>query len=102
MPGTPNYGSNPQNDKTYQKQLSTLLDVAFYVDRKLIPKTVRSTIIMLLHKEHAAISSKMTTTVKAFLSSRIAKRIRQKGDKGILWKSAGMDNKAQIPMADNY
>ena len=45
----------PEEYKTYQRQLSTRFGVVFYDDRIIIPKSLRTTIIMLLHKGHAAI-----------------------------------------------
>ena len=45
----------PEEYKAYQRQLSTRFGVVFYEDRIIIPKSLRTTIIMLLHKGHAAI-----------------------------------------------
>ena len=50
----------PDDYKPYHKQLSTRFGVVFYDDRIIIPKSLRTTIIMLLHKGRAAIK-KMTT-----------------------------------------
>ena len=50
----------PDDYKPNHKQLSTRFGVVFYDDRIIIPKSLRTTIIMLLHKGHAAIK-KMTT-----------------------------------------
>ena len=62
--------------KTYYKQLSTRFGVVFYDDRIIIPKSLRTTIIMLLHKGHAAIN-KMTTTAKPFWWPRMTRDIQQ-------------------------
>ena len=42
----------PEEYKAYQRQLSTSIGVVFYDDRIIIPKSLRTTIIMLLHKGH--------------------------------------------------
>ena len=55
----------PDEYKRYQKQLSTRFGVVIYEDQIIIPKALRTTIIMLLHKGHAAIN-KMTAAVKPF------------------------------------
>ena len=55
----------PEENKSYQKQLSTRFGVVFYDDRSIIPKYLRTIIIMLLHKGHAAIN-KMTAAAKPF------------------------------------
>ena len=39
----------PDDYKPYSKQLSTRFGVVFYDDRIIIPKSLRTTIIMLLH-----------------------------------------------------
>ena len=55
----------PDDYKPYHEKLSTRFGVVFYDDRIIIPKSLRTTIIMLLHKGHAAIN-KMTTAAKPF------------------------------------
>ena len=55
----------PDEYKPYKKQLSLRFGVVFYEDRIIIPKALRYTIIMLLHKGHAAIN-KMMAAAKLF------------------------------------
>ena len=78
----------PDEYKPYQKQLSTRFVVVFYEDP---PKT---TIIMLLHKGHAAIN-KMTAAAKPFWWPRITRDIQQKCDECIPCKMAGKNIRPQ-------
>ena len=55
----------PEEYKSYHKQLSTRFGVVFYDDRIIIPKSLRTTIIMVLHKGHAAMK-KITAAAKPF------------------------------------
>ena len=55
----------PEEYKSYQKQPSTRFGVVFYDNRIIIPKSLRTTIIMLLHKGHAALN-KTTAAAKPF------------------------------------
>ena len=92
----------PDDYKPYHKQLSTRFGVVFYDDRIIIPKSLRTTIIMLLHKGHAAIN-KMTTAAKPFWWPRITREIQQKCDECIPCKMAGKNIKPQLPMTEiNY
>ena len=92
----------PDEYKTYYKQLSTRFGVVFYDDRIIIPKSLRTTIIMLLHKGHAAIN-KMTTAAKPFWWPRMTRDIQQKCDVCFPCKMAGKNIKPQIPMTEiNY
>ena len=60
----------PEEYKGYQKQLSMRFVVVIYDDRIIIPKSLRTTIIMLLHNGHAAIN-KMTAAAKPFWRPRL-------------------------------
>ena len=92
----------PDDYKPYHKQLSTRFGVVFYDDRIIIPKSLRTTIIMLLHKGHAAIN-KMTTTAKPFWWPRMTREIQQKSDDCIPCKMASKNIKPQLPMTKiNY
>ena len=95
-------GQIPEEYKSYQKQLSTKFGVVFYDDRIIIPKSLRTTIIMLLHKGHAAIN-KMTAAAKPFWWPRLVRDIQQKCDECIPCKMAGKNIKPQLPMTEiNY
>ena len=92
----------PDDYKPYHKQLSTRFGVVFYDDRNIIPKSLRTTIIMLLHKGHAAIK-KMTPAAKPFWWPRMTREIQQKCDECIPCKMAGKNIKPQLPMTEiNY
>ena len=92
----------PDEYKPYYKQLSIRFGVVFYDDRIIIPKSLRTTVIMLLHKGHAAIN-KMTTAAKPSWWPRITRDIQQKCDECIPYKMAGKDIKPHIPMTEfNY
>ena len=92
----------PDDYKPYHKQLSTRFGVVFYDDRIIIPKSLRTTIIMLLHKGHATIN-KMTTAAKPFWWPRMTREIQQKCDECIPCKMAGKNIKPQSPMTEiNY
>ena len=82
----------PDEYKPYQKQLSTRFGVVFYEDRIIIPKALRTTIIMLLHKGQAAIN-KITTAAKPFWWPRITRDIQQKCVECIPCKTAGKNTK---------
>ena len=91
----------PDEYKPYQKQLSPRFGVLFYKDRIKFPKALRTTIIMLLHKGHAAI--KMPKAAKPFWSPRITRDIQQKCNECIPCKMAGKNIKPQLPMTEiNY
>ena len=87
----------PEQFKPYQKQLSTRFGVVFYEDQTNMPKTLENTIIMLLHKRHAAIN-KMTTAAKPFWWPRMARYIQQKCEVCIPCYMACKNIEAQKPM----
>ena len=87
----------PHEYKPYHKQLSTRFGVVFYDDRIMIPKSLRTTVIMLLHKRHAAIN-KMTTAAKPFWWPRMTREIPQKCDECSPCKMAGKNIKPQLTM----
>ena len=92
----------PEEYKAYQRLLSTRFGVVFYDDRIIIPKSLRTTIIMLLHKRHAAIN-KMTAAAKLFWWPRLIRDIQQNCDECIPCKMAGKNIKPQLPMTEtNY
>ena len=92
----------PEEYKAYQRQLSTRFGVVFYDDRIIIPKSLRTTIIMLLLKGHAAIY-KITAAAKPFWWPRLVRDIQQKCEECIPCKMAGKNIKPQLPMSEiNY
>ena len=92
----------PEEYKSYQKQLSTRFGVVVYDDQINIPKSLRTTIIMFLHKKHAAIY-KMTAAAKPCWWPRLVRDIQQKCDECIPCKMASKNIKPQSPMTEiNY
>ena len=60
-----NYEQIPEEYKEHHKNMSTRFGVVFYNDKIVIPKPLRKTVILLLHKGHPAIN-KMTHAAKPF------------------------------------
>ena len=89
----------PEEYKSYQKQLSTRFGVVFYDDRIIIPKSLRTTIILLLHKGHAAINQ-MTAAAKPFWWTRLVRDIQQNCDQCIPCKMAGKNIEPQLQQTE--
>ena len=89
----------PDEYKPCHKQPSTRFGMVFYDDRIIIPKSLRTTIIMLLHKGHAAIN-KMTKAAKTFCWPQMAREIQQNCDECIPCKMAAKNIKPQLPMTE--
>ena len=76
--------------------------MVFYDDRIIILKSLRTTIIMLLHKGHATIN-KTTAAAKPFRWPRLIRDKQQKCDACIPCKMAGKNIRPQLPMTEiNY
>ena len=72
------------------------------IKRNIKPKSLRTTIFMLLDKGHAAIN-KMTTAAKPFWWPRMTRENQQKCDECIPCKMAGKNIKPQLPLTEiNY
>ena len=91
----------PEENKLFQKHLSTRLGVVFHDYRIIIPRTLRRTVLMLLHKGHAA-KNKLTSAAKQFWWPRLQKDIQQKCEKCITCGMAGKNVKAQMMTEFNY
>ena len=82
--------------------MSTRFGVVFYNDKIVIPKPLRKTVILLLHKGHPAIN-KMTHAAKPFWWPKLNKDIQTKCNECIPCKISGKSIKPQIPMTEiNY
>ena len=66
----------PEEYKQYTKNLSTKFGVVPYDDKIIIPKTLRNTVITLLHKGHPSIN-KLTHATKVFWWPKITEDIQQ-------------------------
>ena len=87
----------PEEYSIYKKELSSRCGLAFYEDKIIVPKNLRTTVISLLHKGHPAIN-KMSMAARHFWWPRITEAILKKCDKSVPWKMAGMNNKPNIPL----
>ena len=90
----------PDEYKHYQKQLSMRFGVVFYDDRIKTPKALSTTIIMLLHKGHAAINN-ITAAAKSFWWPQVTRDIQQKCDECNTCKMAGKTIKPHLPMTES-
>ena len=84
----------PEEYKTYQRHLSTRFGVVFYDDRIIIPKSLRTTIIMLLHKGHAAIN-KMTAAAKPFWWPRMVRDKNATSASRVKWQVKTLNHEYQ-------
>ena len=96
------YEQRPEEYREYKKNLSTRFGVVFYDDKIIIPKSLRQTVIILLHKGHPAIN-KMSAAARPFWWPKITKDIQAKCDECIPCRMTGKSIKPQIPMSEiNY
>ena len=93
-----------QKYKPYTTNLSTRFGVMFYDDKKIVPRNLRNTAIMLLHKGHPLIS-KMTHAAKPFWWPKveIQQEIQQICNDCIPCKMTGKSVKPRFPLTEvNY
>ena len=96
------YEQIPEEYREYKKNLSTRFGVVFYDDKIIISKSLRQTVIILLHKGHPAIN-KMSAAARPFWWPKITKDIQTKCDECIPCRMTGKSIKPQIPMTEiNY
>ena len=93
------YEQIPDEIKDHHKNMSTRFKVVFYNDKIVIPKPLRKTVILLLHKGHPAIN-KMTHAAKPFWWPELNKDIQAKCNECIPCKMSGRSIKPQIPMTE--
>ena len=93
------YEQIPDEYKEHHKNMSTRFGVVFYNDKIVIPKPLRKTVILLLHKGHPAIN-KMTHAAKPFWWPKLNKDIQTKCNECIPCKMSGKSIKPQIPMTE--
>ena len=92
----------PGEYKEHYKNLSTCFGVVFYIDKIVIPKLLRKTVILLLHKSHPAIN-KMTYAAKPFWWPKLKEDIQTKCNECLPCKISGRSVKPQIMMTEiNY
>ena len=93
------YEQIPEEYREYHKNLSTRVGVEIYDGRILIPKPLRRTVILLLHKGHQAIN-KLTYAARPFWWPKLSKDIQTKCSACIPCKISGKNIKLQIPMTE--
>ena len=92
----------PEEYKQYKKNFSTRFGVFFYDDEIIIPKQLRQTVIMLLHKGHPA-SNNLNHAACPFWCPKLTKDIQTKCTEWIPCKMSGKSIKRQSPMTEiNY
>ena len=97
--------SNSQHDNNleeysiYKKKLSSRYGFVFYEDKIIVPKSLRTTIISLLHKGHPAIN-KMSMATRHFWWPRITEAIQKKCDNCVPCKMAGKSIKPNTPSTE--
>ena len=90
-----NYEQIPEEYRQYKKILSTRFGIVFYDDKIIIPKPLRQTVIMLLHKGHLAIN-KMNHAARLFWWPKLTKDIQSKYNECIPCKMSGKSIKPQL------
>ena len=97
--------SNSQHDNNleeysiYKKRLSSRYGFVFYEDKIIVPKSLRTTIISLLHKGHPAIN-KMSMATRHFWWPRITEAIQKKCDNCVPCKMAGKSITPNTPSTE--
>ena len=99
FPEAQNTGTNPRRIQSIPKTIVNHFGVVFNDDQIRIPKPLRKTITIILHKKHAAIK-KTATAAKPFWWPKIKREFEQKCEKCIPCKMARRNIKAQIPMTE--
>ena len=83
----------------FKKKLSTRFGLIFYEDNIIIPKTLRTTIITLLHKGHPAIN-KMNLAAKGVWWPRLTEQIQKKCEDCVPCRASGKNIKPNIPHSE--
>ena len=86
----------PEEYITYRKKKSTRYGLVFYEDPIIVPKNLRTTVISLLHKGHAAIN-KMSMSPRHFWWPKITEAIQNECDACIPCKKFGKNIKPVKP-----
>ena len=97
-----NFEQIPEEYKQHKTNLSTKFGVVFYDDKIIIPKPLRQTVIMLLHKGHPAIN-KMNHAARPFWWPKLTKDKQTKCNECIPCKMSSKSIKPQLPTTEtNY
>ena len=97
-----NFEQIPEDYRQNKNNLSTRFGIVFYDDKIIIPKPLRQSVIMLLHKGHPAIN-KMNHAARLFWWPKLTKDIQSKCNECITCKMSSKSIKPQLPMTEiNY
>ena len=94
------YEQIPDEYKEHHKNMSTRFGVVFYNDKIVIPKPLRKTFNLLLHKGHPAIN-KMTHAAKPFWLPKLNKDIQTKCNECIHCKMSAQPETLQVYSFNN-
>ena len=83
-------------NRSHRKHLFTRFGLLFYNDKIVIPKAMRSTLIVLLHQGHVSIN-KMDQSAEAFWWPGIHGEIREKAENCTSCRAAGKNLRTQLP-----
>ena len=97
-----NFEQIPAEYRQFKNNFSSRFGIVFYDDKIIIPKPLRQTVIMLLHKGHPAIN-KMNHAARLFWWPKLTKDIQSNCNECIPCKMSGKSIKPQLPIAEiNY
>ena len=85
--------------RPHREQLETRFGLLFYNDRIVIPETMRSTIIAMLHIGYVSVT-KMDKSAEAFWWPGLHREIREKTETCPSCRTAGKNLKTQIPQTE--
>ena len=85
--------------RPHREHLETRFGLLFYNDRIVIPETMRSTIIAMLHSGHVSVT-KMDKSAEAFWWPGLHREIREKAETCPSCRTAGKNLKTQIPQTE--
>ena len=89
----------PEDYKTFKNKLSTRFGLLFFEDNIVVPKSLQTTIITLLHKGHPAIN-KMSCALEGLWWPTITESIQKKCDECVPCRMSGKNIKQDIPFAE--
>ena len=85
--------------RPHRSHLTTKFRLLFYNDKIVIPETMRTTIIVMLHQEHPS-TTKMDKSAEAFSWPGMYREVREKAENWPSCRSAGKSLKTQVPSTE--
>ena len=89
----------PEEYQHYRRKLSTRYGLVFYEDRVVVPATLRTTVITLLHKGHSAIN-KMSHAAITFWWPKLTEALERKCETCTPCKMSGKNIKPNLPKCE--